>query len=205
MTDQFNRAKRRHILNKVSDAIDKWDNANAKITEARQRAEKAEAEIERLRELITECDGIECTKHDGLVRIAVKERREAEERAARYGRALEFYALQWSHAQSNVETPQSRRELFNQQSQLTGDTPMNNFNYDRENAPTEELIQARREHHRIATLGQNKIIRDYHTRILNGQERVTRLLPRRRSWRQAMTDLINSKTKRLCRLLSTAL
>jgi hypothetical protein len=75
--------------------------------------------------------------------------------------------------------------------------------YDISNAPT--TVFAQREHHRIATLGQNKIIRDYHTRTLNGQERVTRLLPRRRSWRQAMTDLINSKTKRLRRLLSTGL
>lgn len=75
--------------------------------------------------------------------------------------------------------------------------------YDRSNAPT--TILAERQHHIKATLGGNQIIRDYYkTQFLNG-ERVTRLLPRRKSWRQAMTDLINSKTKRLRRLLSTAL
>jgi len=106
MSDQLKRRRQRKILDKVSDTIDGWDNANAKITEARQRAEKAEAEIERLRELITERDGIECAKHDGLVRIAVKERREAEERAARYGKALEFYANtdNWDETEDPVIT-----------------------------------------------------------------------------------------------------
>jgi tRNA(Ile)-lysidine synthase TilS/MesJ len=84
MSEQFSRAKRRKILNKMSDTIDKWDNANAKITEAVERAEKAEKEIERLREIITECDGIECVKHDALVRTAVKEQ-------ARLRKALAFY------------------------------------------------------------------------------------------------------------------
>jgi uncharacterized protein YydD (DUF2326 family) len=42
-------------------------------------------EIERLRELITECDGIECAKHDVLVRTAVKEE-------TRLRNALAFYA-----------------------------------------------------------------------------------------------------------------
>lgn len=62
--------------------------------------------------------------------------------------------------------------------------------YDRANAPTE--ILARREHHRIATLGRNAIIRDYYkTQALRGDERVTRLLPR--------------KTKRPRRMISAAL
>jgi hypothetical protein len=82
---------------------------------------------------------------------------------------------------------------------------MNNLsNYDRSNAPTTILVQ--REHHRIATLGQNRIIRDhYRTQFLNGNERVTRLLPRKRTWRQVMVNLITEKTKRLRRLLSAAL
>lgn len=75
--------------------------------------------------------------------------------------------------------------------------------HDRANAPT--TILAARQEHINATLGGNKIIRDYYkTQYLYG-ERVTRLLPRRRSWRQAMTNLIKDKTKRLRRLLSTAL
>jgi len=76
--------------------------------------------------------------------------------------------------------------------------------YERSNAPTEELIQAAREHHRIATLSGNAIIRDYYkTQYLTG-ERVTRILPRR-SWRRVTMNLIREKTKRLRRLLSTAL
>lgn len=106
MSDQFSRAKRRKILDKVSDTIDKWDDANAKIIEARERAEKAEREVERLSKIVIECDGIECVKHDGLVRIAVKERQEAEERAARYGKALEFYANtdNWDETEDPVIT-----------------------------------------------------------------------------------------------------
>jgi len=79
--------------------------------------------------------------------------------------------------------------------------------YDRANAPTEALIQCNREHHRIATLSSNGIIRDYYkTQALRGYERVTRLLPRPKfTWRQAMANLIRDKTKRLRRLLSTAL
>jgi hypothetical protein len=77
--------------------------------------------------------------------------------------------------------------------------------YDRSNAPTEELIQAKREHHRIATLSGNAIIRDcYRTQVLSGQERVTRILPRR-SWRRVTLNLIREKTKRLRRLLTEAL
>jgi hypothetical protein len=78
--------------------------------------------------------------------------------------------------------------------------------HERSNAPTEALIQARREHHRIATLSGNAIIRDYYrTQVLSGQERVTRLRPRKRTWRQAMNNLIRDKTKRLRRLLAEAL
>lgn len=74
--------------------------------EAIERAEKAEREVERLGKIVTECDGIECVKHDGLVRVAVKERKEAEERAARYGRALQFYANteNWDETEDPVIT-----------------------------------------------------------------------------------------------------
>lgn len=47
---------------------------------------------------------------------------------------------------------------------------------DRANAPTAILIT--RDYHRIATLGHNKIIQDYHTQTLKAGERVTKLLPR---------------------------
>jgi len=78
--------------------------------------------------------------------------------------------------------------------------------YDKANAPTEVLIQSNREHHRVATLSGNAIIRDYYkTQALSGHERVTRLLPRKRTWRQTMANLIREQTKRLRRLLSTAL
>lgn len=40
---------------------------------AEARAEVAEKEVERLGDIVTEHDGIECTKHDVLVRGAVKE------------------------------------------------------------------------------------------------------------------------------------
>lgn len=49
------------------------------------RAEKAEREVERLQELVTEHDGVECTKHDVLVKIAVA-------RAATLETALREYA-----------------------------------------------------------------------------------------------------------------
>jgi len=82
---------------------------------------------------------------------------------------------------------------------------MNNFNYDRANTPTKELIQATRQHHINATLGGNQIIRDYYrTQVLAGRERVTRLLPRP-TWRQTTAKLIREKTKRLRRLISEAL
>jgi len=75
--------------------------------------------------------------------------------------------------------------------------------YDRANAPTEILAQ--REHHRIATLGRNAIIRDhYRTQALRGNERVTRLLPRP-TWRKMAVNLIREKTKGLRRLLTAAL
>jgi hypothetical protein len=74
--------------------------------------------------------------------------------------------------------------------------------YDRSNAPT--TILAERQHHINATLGGNKIIRDYYrTQYLTG-ERVTRLLPRK-TWRRVTMNLIREKTKRLRRLLTTAL
>src|SRR5262245_6158471 len=93
--------------------------------------------------------------------------------------------------------------MVNNKSQLTGDTPMNN--YDRMDAPTEELIIAKREHHRIATLGRNAIIRDYYrTQALRGNERVTLLLPRP-TWRQITVKLISEKTKKLRRLITGAL
>jgi hypothetical protein len=80
-----------------------------------------------------------------------------------------------------------------------------NYNNDRTNAPTEVLIRCEREHHRIATLGRNAIIRDhYKTQALTGNERVTRLLPRP-TWRQTTAKLIREKTKRLRRLITTAL
>lgn len=83
---------------------------------------------------------------------------------------------------------------------------MNYRTYDRANAPTEALIEGVRPDHRIATLGRNAIIRDYYkTQALSGRERVTRLLPRKRTWRDVMSRLIREKTKRLRRLLSTAL
>lgn len=76
--------------------------------------------------------------------------------------------------------------------------------YDRANAPTEVLIQSKREHHRVATLSGNAIIRDYYkTQALSGHERVTRFLPRKRTWRQAMAILIREQTRRLRRLIST--
>ena len=63
--------------------------------------------------------------------------------------------------------------------------------YDRENAPTQVLTEPltealiRREHHRIATLGRNRIIRDhYKTQALSGRERVTVLLPKTKRPRQ---------------------
>jgi hypothetical protein len=75
--------------------------------------------------------------------------------------------------------------------------------YDRSNAPT--TILATRQQHINATLGGNKIIRDYYrTQVLSGQERVTRLLPRP-TWRQMTAKLIREKTKRLRRLITTAL
>jgi len=74
---------------------------------------------------------------------------------------------------------------------------------DRANTPTE--ILARREHHRIATLGRNAIIRDhFKTQALRGNERVTRLLPRP-TWRKMTVNLIREKTKGLRRLITTAL
>ncbi len=79
------------------------------------------------------------------------------------------------------------------------------YNNDRTNAPTEVLIQATRQHHINVTLGGNRIIRDYYrTQFLNGNERVTRLLPRP-TWRQTTAKLIREKTKRLRRLITTAL
>lgn len=75
--------------------------------------------------------------------------------------------------------------------------------YDIANAPTELLIQ--REHHRVATLGRNQIIRDhYKTQALSGRERMTKLLPRP-TWRRVAADLIREKTKGLRRLIGTVL
>jgi DNA gyrase/topoisomerase IV subunit A len=51
----------------------------------KKRAEKAEAESARLRELITEHDGIECAKHDVLVRAAIKEETRLRTALAFYG------------------------------------------------------------------------------------------------------------------------
>lgn len=47
-----------------------------------QRAEKAEREVERLGEIVTECDGVECVKHDSLVRIAIERAGKAERELA---------------------------------------------------------------------------------------------------------------------------
>jgi hypothetical protein len=60
---------------------------------------------------------------------------------------------------------------------------------DRANAPTSHLNK--RENHRIATLGRNAIIYDYHrTQFLNGGERITKLLPRKkRSWLNRIINL----------------
>jgi len=78
--------------------------------------------------------------------------------------------------------------------------------YDRANAPTEELIEAARLHHRLATLSGNAIIRDYYkTQALTGYERVTQFLPKPKStWRRTTAQLIREKTKRLRRLISEA-
>ena len=78
-------------------------------------------------------------------------------------------------------------------------------NYDRANAPTEELIQGIRPNHAISTLGRNAIIRDYYrTQALRGNERMTKLLPRP-TWRSVTVKLIAEKTKRLRRLITEAL
>lgn len=79
---------------------------------------------------------------------------------------------------------------------------------DKANAPTEVLIQQTREHHRIATLSGNQIIRDYYkTQALSGNERVTRLLtrPTKKIWSKETVKLIRETTKRLRRLISEAL
>lgn len=46
--------------------------------QAIRRAEQLEREIERLGEIVTECDGVECIKHDVIVRSAVKRAARAE-------------------------------------------------------------------------------------------------------------------------------
>lgn len=75
--------------------------------------------------------------------------------------------------------------------------------YNKATAPTEILAQ--REHHRIATLGRNAIIRDhYKTQALRGNERVTQLLPKP-TWRKMTVNLIREKTKGLRRLISAVL
>jgi hypothetical protein len=66
--------------------------------------------------------------------------------------------------------------------------------YDISNALTVDLSA-----HRIATLGGNQIKYDpYRTRILPR-------IPRKRTWQEITTKLILEKTKRLRRLITTAL
>jgi hypothetical protein len=49
------------------------------------------AEVDELAELITEHDGIECIKHEALVRIIAKEAKEVYWIGVRYRNALKFY------------------------------------------------------------------------------------------------------------------
>ncbi len=51
------------------------------IEDCDNRIAELEAEVERLGNIVTECDGVECIKHDAIVRGAMKERDEAEARA----------------------------------------------------------------------------------------------------------------------------
>jgi hypothetical protein len=71
--------------------------------------------------------------------------------------------------------------------------------YDRSTAPTRTLTE--RESYRIATLGRNQIIYDWHkTQALKarGGERVTRLLPRPKKslWRSIVDLIIGKQTRR---------
>src|SRR5262245_23299288 len=62
----------------VLDAVD-WQRL---IGQAEARADEAEKEIERLGAIVTECDGVECIKHDPLVRYAIEQQVAAENREA---------------------------------------------------------------------------------------------------------------------------
>lgn len=50
--------------------------------EAQVRISELENEVERLGEIVTQCDGIECAKHDVMVRGAIAELKAAEAQAA---------------------------------------------------------------------------------------------------------------------------
>lgn len=52
--------------------------------ETRKRVRDAQLEVERLADIVFTCDGIECVKHDVLVRNAVEERMRAAADAMRF-------------------------------------------------------------------------------------------------------------------------
>lgn len=73
----------------------------AQLEDEQARRIAAEREAERLSEIITECDGVECVKHDTLVCGMLETRLAAEERADRAERKLE--EAQTAYAGAEVE------------------------------------------------------------------------------------------------------
>lgn len=70
-------------------ALDSCFSWSERAKTAEARADAAEKEVERLGEIITECDGVECVKHDTLVCGMLETRLAAESAAQRYRAALE--------------------------------------------------------------------------------------------------------------------
>ncbi len=97
--------------------IETIEDATEGAEAAIQRAEAAEKEVERLGEIVTECDGVECTKHDVLLRVAIQLRKQAEAQLAEANDAKEIAeceAYQYSTRVAELELGAKAAALMRQ-------------------------------------------------------------------------------------------